>query len=348
MSRTRIEDDLTPAKGNGATQLPSGTDAQRPTSNRSPSIRFNTTDDAFEMYDDQWRSFAAGGVDIDFLVQAGGAGGGKTSGSGTRSGGGGAGGFRSSVDNSGGGTSAETPIVSATGDVLTITVGSGGSTNSNGSDSSISSSNSSFTTITCIGGGKGGGAGNGAPGNGGCGGGYHTTPVGSGTAGQGFDGGAGNNSGNNATYLGGGGGGTGSAGNAGGNGNGGDGTISSIISTTNASAQSVGEVSSGNVYFGGGGGGYDQIGSSSLSIGLGGGASLHGGSIARASLVNSGGAGAASDTSNTRTQCQGSSGVVILRMPASSYSGTTTGSPVVLDEGNNKVLVFKSSGSYTV
>jgi len=76
MSRTRIEDDLTPAKGNGATQLPSGTDAQRPTNPPNPSIRFNTTDEAFEMYDGQWRSFDAGAIDIDFLVIAGGGGGG--------------------------------------------------------------------------------------------------------------------------------------------------------------------------------------------------------------------------------------------------------------------------------
>jgi hypothetical protein len=39
--------------------------------------------------------------------------------------------------------------------------------------------------------------------------------------------------------------------------------------------------------------------------------------------------------------------VVILRIPAANYSGTTTGSPTVTDDGSFKVLVFNSSGSYT-
>jgi hypothetical protein len=43
----------------------------------------------------------------------------------------------------------------------------------------------------------------------------------------------------------------------------------------------------------------------------------------------------------------GGSGVVILRIPAANYSGTTTGSPTVTDDGSFKVLVYNSSGSYT-
>jgi len=43
----------------------------------------------------------------------------------------------------------------------------------------------------------------------------------------------------------------------------------------------------------------------------------------------------------------GGSGVVILRMPSENYSGTTTGSPQVSDDGSDKVLRFTGSGSYT-
>ena len=56
--------------------------------------------------------------------------------------------------------------------------------------------------------------------------------------------------------------------------------------------------------------------------------------------------GPAADTSQSTIQ-QGGHGVVILRVPTSCYSGTTTGSPDVFVEGTDTVIVFKSSGSYT-
>ena len=43
----------------------------------------------------------------------------------------------------------------------------------------------------------------------------------------------------------------------------------------------------------------------------------------------------------------GGSGVVILRMPTTNYSGTTTGSPTVTTSGSNTILTFNASGSYT-
>ncbi len=52
-----------------------------------------------------------------------------------------------------------------------------------------------------------------------------------------------------------------------------------------------------------------------------------------------GGAGSPSAT--------GGSGVVILRMPTASYSGTTTGSPSVSTSGSDTILTFTGSGSYT-
>ena len=43
----------------------------------------------------------------------------------------------------------------------------------------------------------------------------------------------------------------------------------------------------------------------------------------------------------------GSGGVVILRMPTSDYSGTTTGSPTVTTSDGDTIIKFTGSGSYT-
>jgi hypothetical protein len=43
----------------------------------------------------------------------------------------------------------------------------------------------------------------------------------------------------------------------------------------------------------------------------------------------------------------GGSGVVIIRMPTASYSGTSTGSPEVLTSGTDTILRFTGDGSYT-
>ena len=42
----------------------------------------------------------------------------------------------------------------------------------------------------------------------------------------------------------------------------------------------------------------------------------------------------------------GGSGVVILRLLTSEYSGTTTGSPTVTTDGNYSVLTYTGSGTY--
>jgi hypothetical protein len=60
-----------------------------------------------------------------------------------------------------------------------------------------------------------------------------------------------------------------------------------------------------------------------------------------------GGSGAFYGSTNGGPGRSGGSGVVILRIPAANYSGTTTGSPTVTDDGSFKVLVYNSSGSYT-
>ena len=193
-----------------------------------------------------------------------------------------------------------------------VTVGAGGNY-SNGSDST-------FSIITATGGGVGGLPDYQPAGSGGSGGGASSFNIaGSGVSGQGYSGGNGYNDG--FVLLGGGGGG---ASQAGGNatssngGNGGNGTASSITGTS--------------TYYAGGGGGGSGYESYPGFDGLGGGDSSYGGG-------GSGGFDSSGDV--------GGSGIVILSIPTISYSGITTGDPVVSTVGSNTVLTFLSSGSYT-
>jgi len=273
----------------------------------------------------------------DFLVIAGGGGGGFD-----RGGGGGAGGYRNSysTETSGGGGSSETSLTLNAGTVYTITVGGGGSGSpaagtkgSDGQDSSISGSD--ITDITSIGGGGGGSDGNGAGSDGGSGGaaGFNSDPAGSGTANQGFDGGNGPNS---PSVVAGGGGGASEVGASAFPYGGGDGLSSSITGSA--------------VTRGGGGGGHNANFNAPPG-GAGGGGD--GGRDAPVALnatngtANTGGGGGGASGSTPRLGASGGSGVVILRMPTASYSGTTTGSPTVDTDGTDTILTFTSSGSYT-
>lgn len=285
-----------------------------------------------------WKNFVNANrpVDIEYLLIAGGGGGGYQDG-----GGGGAGGFL---------TSTVTSITKGTNIVCTVGAGAAGGTKTpaavNSGSNSVLQYSSRFTqnNITAIGGGGGssdnngdGGAADGGSGGGGASG-SGTTAGGSGTVGQGNDGGDGNN--NN---QGGGGGGAGAVGedaNSSGA-NGGIGLTTTIISTTDATSSSVGEVSGSNVYFSGGGGGDNRT-----VFGSGG---LGGGTNAAASPIdassNTGGGGGSAFNGSPVRGANGGSGVVIIKILASDYSGTTTGSPDVYDDGSYKILVFKSSGT---
>lgn len=275
------------------------------------------------------QSLDPGPYSIDFLVIAGGGG--------ASFGGGGAGGYRTS-----------TQTISA-GKIITVTVGGGGASRTNGSDSSISATG--LTTITSTGGGRGGGAagnaGTGANGGSGGGGGHGTGSSGStGDAGgtgntpstspsQGNAGGYGRE---NPNYAGGGGGGAGAVGaNAAGTGTtsggaGGNGTASSITGSS-------------VTYAGGGGGAYSD-GTSGGIGGTGGGGragtTTTGSGDADGTANTGGGAGGANGGGKS-----GGSGVVILSLPTSSYSGTTAGFPTVTTSGSNTILKFTGSGSYT-
>ena len=299
-------------------------------------------------------------ITIEYLVIAGGGAGGGSH----RGGGGGAGGYRNSYasETSGRNSSTETPYsFTSTGTVITVTVGAGGAVSSaqnggKGGNSSISASGQ--TTITSNGGGGGGQYENSADaGTYGSGGGAghqsgSTSQVGSnGTAGQGFDGG--NIAISSSNQQGGSGGG---AGANGANGSttaetyGGTGLSSSITGSavTRAGGGGAGGYGNGGFGFGGAGGGGNG-GSNDAS-------DPHSGVIDSGSYYypvsgvdgTGGGGGGTADDSNTTTRGRGGSGVVILRVATSKYSGTTSGSPTVSTVGSDKVLIFNSSGSYTV
>jgi hypothetical protein len=269
---------------------------------------------------------------VDYLVIGGGGSGGKsTPGWG---GAGGAGGYRSSYNSetSGGGGSSESSLTFTGLNTYTITVGSGGAAGgpgtggSNGSSSSIAGTG--ITTITSDGGGKGSddqntGGNSGASG----GGGGQLNPGGSGTANQGYDGGDG------APGSGGGGGGAGAVGQdasyaVGGNGGAGQASTITGSSVTRAGGGgATGSTTGGTGSNGGGNGGTTNVGT------------------ATAGTANTGGGGGSPGESLTNGT-NGGSGVVILRMATSNYSGNTTGSPTVTTDGSDTILTFTGSGSY--
>ena len=179
----------TTINGTGFLKIPSGTTAERPTSNAAGYIRYNTSFGYPEWYDSTngiWTTFklTAAIYPITYLVIAGGGGGKSGSNAG---GGGGAGGVLS-------GTVQATALTS-----YTVTVGTGGTGSPASPGNAPSGGTSSIgapLSISATGGGGGGGAGApGAPGGSGGGGGSAPNnvryPGGSGTPGQGFAGGAG-------------------------------------------------------------------------------------------------------------------------------------------------------------
>ena len=263
----------------------------------------------------------------EYLVIAGGGG----AGSGI-SGGGGAGGYRTASGLYTRGTNV-------------ITVGAGGDQSDAGSSDAMLGGDSVFSSITSVGGGYGAGfQGAGADGGsgGGVGGRTNALDGGSGTANQGNDGG---DSAASANALSGGGGG-GGAGAAGGpnrqpsgdsdyksGGNGGAGLASSITGSSVTRA-------------GGGGGGIDQTPGNGGTGSGGGGDGAGAGTTKSAGTANTGGGGGGGGTGNANGMT-GGSGVVILKILASEYSGTVTGSPNVANSGDYKILTYNGSGTYT-
>ncbi|MCP3698580.1 MAG: hypothetical protein GY920_08510 [Aliivibrio sp.] len=332
--------------GDSGLKMPSGNRSDRPTG-VAGAIRNNTQESmngsssALEYYNgSEWKFLEGPAPTIDFMIVSGGGQGGG----GFYGGGGGAGGLRTSYGStSGGGATAETGITLSAG-TYTVTIGAGG-TGGGGTSSfyqGFPGNGSSIqpplaTQVTSIGGGGGGGGGGcgtcrnpldgRSGGDGGCGGGgsasNQSSTYGNGFPGQGYHGGAGS----------GGGGGTGEVGEVGasGPGPGGDGLAVSITGTS--------------VNYGGGGG---AGGNGTFSQGGAGGGGRGGvrfqNNQAPGSANTGGGGGGAGN--NTEIGANGGSGIVILRIPTSSYSGATTGSPTVTIDGTDTIIKYTGSGTY--
>ncbi|MFA5106294.1 MAG: glycine-rich domain-containing protein, partial [Candidatus Micrarchaeia archaeon] len=298
------------------------------------SITVNGTNYTLHTFTSGGTFTASTSMNVEALIVAGGGGAGSTHG-----GGGGGGGliYNSSIP------------VSAQG--YSIVVGSGGSGGASGAaNNGNSGTGSSFAGLSAIGGGAGhaGYTNPGAGSNGGSGGGggaststASTYSGGTGTSGQGRNGGA-SYGGGGGTARGGGGGGAGAVGTSAGAsqvGNGGAGIQNSITGT--------------NVYYaGGGGGGSDNGGTSTGGSGGGGaGAALDAGSNAT-SYGSGGGAGGG----NFGAGGNGYQGIVIIRYPSSSYSmlaapnastygGESTNLSAVFDIRNVTNLTLEKPGA---
>jgi len=260
---------------------------------------------------------------VTYVSVAGGGGGGKG-----KAAGGGAGGMLTSS------------FVIGVGATLTAVVGAGGAASSGGSVIGGNGVNSSITgtgmtTVTSIGGGGGGSDQNavaagadGGSGGGGSGGTAGNVGGGSGTSGQGNDGGDGLAGG---AAGGGGGGGKNAAGQNATSSKGGDGGAGLATSITGSS-----------VTLAGGGGGCNENAGAGAGGAGGGGAGRQGSGTA--GTANTGGGGGAS---HEATAAAGGSGIVILSVPTSRYSNTTSGSPTVSTSGGNTIIKFTGNGTYT-
>lgn len=323
----------------GYFDLPAGTTAQRPVSPTSGMVRHNTTTGKPEWYHSTsgWLPFSdKPSASVDYLlVSGGGSGGGSWGG-----GGGGAGGILTASG-----------LSLTIGTQYTITVGAGGSAvvggnqGNNGTSSSISGPD--ITTITSVAGGGGGtygttgttGNSGGSGGGGGCSDNTTESSGGAGTSGQGYAGGKGSRSGNSTgALMGGGGGGAGAVGGNYSNPNAGSGGVGIASSITGSSTY----------YAGGGGGGAATGGVAGSGGNGGGGAGTATTANATSGTANTGGGGGGGGTYSTSYYSgAGGSGVVILKILTSLYSGITTGSPTVTTDGSYTVIKFTASGSYT-
>ena len=126
--------------------------------------------------------------------------------------------------------------------------------------------------------------------------------------------------------------------------NGGNGAVNTILTTTQASTYSVGEVSGSDVYYGGGGGG-----GNTGTGGLGGGGDGTGSSSGSPGTVNTGGGGGGGP-SNMGNNSNGGSGVVILKYPSTrNIDATRTGltDSGEFNSGSFNYIVF-TAGTGTV
>jgi len=311
-----------------ALTIPTGTTAQRPAAPTAGMIRMNTTLGNPEWYDisqSSWTPFSKTSYPIDIFIVGGGGGGGNAMG-----GGGGAGGFY---------YAASAATLSAPG-TYTVTVGAGGAGAPNRNVPGTNGGNSGFWSFDRaiymeIAGGGGGASWGAAAQSGGSGGGsVNAQPIGSGTAGQGYNGGGPSPSG----IAGSGGGGAGAVGTIGPSGPGGVGLSNSINGTA-------------TFYAGGGGGGWSAdstvYGAPSKGGAGGTGGGGNGGQSANngtGGVANTGGGGGGGGYRGADyAGGTGGSGIVILR-----YLGARRGTGgTITSVGGYTIHTFTTSGFYT-
>ena len=317
---------------------------------------YNTTTSKAEYYDGSaWK--ATGGPDVvsvEYLIVGGGGGGGNGHDAG--GGGGGAGGLMTNFasDTSGGGDSTRAGLYLTKSSNYLISIGAGG-TGDTSNYGGTQGTNTVLGPLSAIGGGGGGArSGNGTTGGSGGGNSGGTADAngrGGGRAGtrlQGFEGGGGNSSNSRK----GGGGGAGMKGyfmDTDVGEDGGDGTISTILTTTQATTYSVGEVDGSDVYFAGGGAGCPNHPNTTVSSGgKGGGGNSTYGSDAPAGVTNTGSGGGATSIL-TNAAGNGGSGVLIIRFTDNfSISGLTGLTSSTFTSGGYKYYIFTAGESTTV
>jgi hypothetical protein len=301
----------------GYFDLPVGTTAQRPGSPTVGMVRYNSTENEYEVYKGtSWQLISTVGYSysVEYLIVAGGGGGAGL-------GGGGAGGM----------VSGSTTVTGAT--AYTITVGGGAS---GAVGNAPSGSASSGLSVSATGGGGGGGETNGGASPGGSGGGASAVGAGTysgaaGTPGQGNSGGSATSFPGQGNCGGGGGGKNASGGNAQNSpvargGNGGNGLA----------------WSDGVTYAGGGGGGA-AIGGGQASTGGSGGGGAGRATPGTGTSGTAGLGGGGGGCNSGSTGGAGGSGTVIIR-----YSGSQRGTGgTVTSAGGFTYHTFTTSGTYT-
>ena len=298
--------------------------------------------------------------ECEYVVLAGGSGGGggrignaAYSGEYYNGGGGGAGGYHTNVtgDLSGEDTTVENPIRVFLGFDYYVQVGAGGSQATGGEAAGGSGTDSIFGLIVMDAGGVGQSR-NGGGGTGGCGGGrgggiYGGSSTDNNVDGQGFRGGWSDQTGSNNYTFGAGGGvserGASTGGDTFSGVTGGAGIVSTILTASEATAQSVGEVDSSTVYFGGGGGAGNNN-SGGLGGGGNGGSWSNGSGTAGTANTGGGGDGAAGGSSPGNSGA-GGSGVVILRYPSEftiTVDSGITSHTTITNASGQSVTIFKA------
>ena len=327
--------DVYGSSGTGAENLPSGTTAQRPSSPVAGATRFNTSLSQTEYYNGSNWIGVQSSYSVSYLVAAGGGGGGFGN-----AGGGGAGGV----------VSGSASLTAGTAYNITVGAGGAGSSGVSSINFGVNGNNSLISgIITAVGGGGGGGSnfGNGVGNSGGSGGGGGNTASAQGgqaTFGQGSIGGIAAS----VNYGGSGGGGGAASTGVGSNGSGQTGGAAGGGVASSITGSSV-------TYGGGGGGGAGNVSGTAGAGGSGGGgAGGQGitspgwnGTAGTANTGGGGGGGGGQTGVGNGNGASGGSGIVILSIATTRYTGITTGSPTVTTSGANTILSFTASGTYT-